>query len=399
MDTTRGDRCSLNGFERPTTPRLEALAREGVTFRDAWSPAGWTAPAHASLFTGLRPERHRCLISGGSVLADRFDTLAELLADAGYETGCFSHNAYVSERFGLTQGFGTEEPLWRRKELKARAGHEVAATWALGEHEKGERFFLFVNDMEPHLPYSPARRFAAEFVPAGTPPSVVEDARGFEPLDAMRYMLGRLAISDRKLSLLRDLYDAEIRELDHEVGSLVERLREGGVLDETLVVITSDHGENIGDHGMANHKSSLHRSVRHVPLLVRYPGVYDGGRVVDDVVRLEDVFPTILDLCGVATPAGIHGESLLEGLAGRLSRGYHGKPDRSLVLKIRGRHPGADTTPIEHSIQAVYDGHHHFIRYSSGKEELYDVRADPAEERDLAGRGLPAVERMRKLLE
>jgi arylsulfatase A-like enzyme len=400
MDTTRGDRCSLNGFERDTTPRLAALAKEGVTFRNAWSPAGWTAPAHASLFTGLRPDRHGCVITRFSRLDDRFTTLAELLRDGGYRTGCFSHNPHLTERFGLVQGFDDVEPLWKTDKGRPRSGkgHELALAWARKIHREGGRFLLFVNDMEPHLPYTPSREFEDRFVPKGADPAEVGKARAFNAAEAMAYTLGSLELPAPRIALLRDLYDAEVAELDEEVGRLVEGLREAGMLDETLLVVTSDHGENIGDHHMANHKSSLHRSIRHVPLFVRLPGVFDGGRTIDEVVRLEDVFPTVLEVCGVESPLDIQGETLTGEIAGRISRAHHAQPGPRLLAIIRSRTPGADTTRIGSSIDAVFDGRHHYIRYSDGREELYDVSLDPAEEQDLSGRAGADLDRLRALL-
>jgi arylsulfatase A-like enzyme len=401
MDTTRGDRCSVNGHERETTPRLEALAREGVNFRNAWSPAGWTAPAHASLFTGVKPERHGCLIDNNGNLDDRFETLAESLREVGYRAGCFTQNPYISEKFGLSRGFEVAEQVWKRTDLDrpyARACHKLALEWALAAHRGGERFFLFVNDMEPHLPYAPGKRFQEKFVPRHKSRARVRDARGFTARNAMSYMLGQLEVTDEKLGLLRALYDAEIAELDDEVGSLVEGLRKAGILDETLVVVTSDHGENIGDRGMASHMSSLNRSIRHVPLVARLPGTFEGGEVVDDVVRLEDLHPTILELCGAEAPHDLDAESLLRDVPGRVSLAYHGKPNRNLLMTIQTRNHRADLALISPSIRAVFDGRHHLIVYSDGREELYDVTADPAEERNLAGEGGAVLDRLRGLL-
>jgi len=201
------------------------------------------------------------------------------------------------------------------------------------------------------------------------------------------------------ISVLSDLYDSEIAELDAEIGRFVQELGRAGILDETLLIVTSDHGENLGDHGMASHKSSLHRSIRHIPLVLRLPGVFDGGRTVDDVVRLEDLFPTILEVCRIEVPPGIQGKSINGETAGRVSRAHHAQPGPLLIQKLRRLHPGADTSRLETSIDAVFDGRYHYIRYSAGREELYDVTLDPGEKRDLSGTSPTVLDRLRALLD
>ena len=158
MDTTRGDRCSFDGYPRPTTPHIDAFAKDAVVFRDAWSPSGWTVPAHAALFTGRRPEHVGLSIGDRLFLGTGFPTLAETLAAAGWSTACFSNNELIGPDFGLARGFATVEPLYSRTTRTypwAPATHDLAATWAEGEARAGRPFFLFINDMEPHMPYTP----------------------------------------------------------------------------------------------------------------------------------------------------------------------------------------------------------------------------------------------------
>jgi arylsulfatase A-like enzyme len=401
MDTARGDRCSVNGYARPTTPRLDELAKDAVVFRDAWSPANWTAPAHASLFTGLRAEHHGMRLGNRPYLCGSTPTLAARLAADGYATACFSNNSVVSAEFGLTQGFQTVVPLHERRDLPypwAQTTHDEAAAWAQRTAQSGAPFFLFVNDMEPHIPYTPLPEKAGELV-RGTPsPEDVAAASGYEYPRTMGYSLRVEEMTDAQRELLSDLYDAEIATLDREIGALLDRLREDGLLDSTLVVIVGDHGENLGEHHLFEHSLGLHRTLLHVPLVVRLPGVFDKGRVVGDVVRLEDVFPTVLETCGLDVPPN-DGLSLARDLPGRVARGvqYPQNDRRESIVKVFGTPPALQ--PLLAGAWSVYDGRHHLVRRDDGSEEMWDVRDDPNEERDVA-RSLPDVaSRLRALLE
>jgi arylsulfatase A-like enzyme len=400
MDTTRADRCSFLGYGRPTTPRLAEFAKDAVTFRDAWAPCCWTGPSHASLFTGLRPERHGYLETMRKRLDDTQTTLAERLRDAGWRTGCFTNNELISAERGLTQGFDVVQPFYLDAERPypyAAETHRRALAWALSKEGGGKPFFLFVNDMEPHLPYEPPPAVAARFVQGSPPPPELEAARAFNFPWSVGYTLGRTEVSPRKLSLLSDLYDGEIAALDDEIGRLLDGLRGAGVLDDTIVVVCSDHGESLGEHKVIGHLFSMHRSTLHVPLLVRYPGAFDGGSAVDEVVRLEDVAPTLLELCGVAPIDGADGASLTGGLRGRVARGVFGEQTHAMD-QIARAFPGADLSIYTTSMRSVFDGRLHLIRHSTGRDELYDVRRDPGEVNDLAPQGGPDLERLRGLL-
>ena len=401
MDTTRADRCSFEGYARPTTPRLAELARSGVTFRDAWSPCCWTAPSHGSLFTGLRPEHHGLTEGVRPFLDAVTPTLATWFKGAGWRTGCFSNNQIVSPEYGLTQGFDKVEPMYtdpRRAYPFAGETHRRALDWALSKQAVGKPFFLFINDMEPHLPYAPPREVAARFVQGSPSADELESARIFNYPWSVGYTLGRTEVPPRRLALLGDLYDAEIATLDAELGKLFDGLQAAGVLDHTVVVVCADHGENLGEHKRLGHLLSMHRTTLHVPLFVRYPGKFDGGRTVQDVVRLEDVAPTLLDICGLPVPKELDGVTLTRDLAHRTARGLFGEQARA-IPEMQIAFPGADLSVFKTSIRSLYDGRFHFILDSTGHAELYDVGADPAESRDLAPAGGPDLQRMRKLLE
>jgi arylsulfatase A-like enzyme len=400
MDTTRADRCSFGGYARPTTPRLEEFAKDAVVFRDAWSPAGWTGPAHASLFTGLRPDHHGFHDGDRNYLAQEVPTLAERLRELGYATGCFTNNTYVAPEFGLTRGFGTVERLYDRPKgsvPKARETHELAAGWAKSAASRGEPFFLFVNDMEPHVPYDPPEADAKRFLRGDPTKEEIEAARNYDLPLTLAYLLRVTELTPRRLAIVSDLYDAEVASLDREVGAFLDRLRADELLDSTIVVVTADHGELFGEHHMVQHGFSLHRAARHVPLVVRYPGVFDRGRVVTSLVKLEDVHTTILEMCGADAPEQSDGVSLAREGGRTPSIAVQGS-DPSKKARHATMLPDVDLTPITVGMRAVYDGRWHFLAYTDGRTELYDVSRDPQESENLAAREPAEAARLSALL-
>jgi len=404
MDTTRGDRVTPNGYRRPTTPRFQAFAADAVVYRNAWSPAGWTAPAHGSLFTGLRPENHGLVRGNREYLAEGLPTLAEMFRDAGYRTGCLTNNVTLSPESGLLRGFVQKDLRYldmSRPYPWAPDTHERALEWIDAAERAGKPFFMFINDMEPHFRYRPPVEYGKRFVVPGTPQFVVDKVWNMDAEVLLAHNLGLSRIDPSLIRLMSDLYDAEIACLDDAVGDLLDRLRERGILDRTIVVITSDHGENLGEHGFVEHQFSLHRTIRHVPLLVRYPPHFGDGRQVDDVVRLEDLPPTLLELAGIEVPSGLDGASMLRDLGGRVARATLG-PREELLERLGPTLSSARGFPgFRARVRAVFDGRYHFLRYSDGREELYDVTADPLETRDLAPRRErhgELMERLRKLI-
>lgn len=400
MDTTRADRCSFNGYPRPTTPRIAEFAEDAVVFRQAWSPANWTGPAHASLFTGLVPQRHGFHRGSRPYLLGGLPVLAEEFARSGYATACFTNNEVVSPELGLTRGFGTLDLRFRdeaRPYPWAAATHEAAARWAQEQAAAGRPFFLFVNDVEPHQTYDPPAGDAARFLRDAPDDREIAEARAFRYPRNLAYDAGAETIDERGMALLSDLYDAEIAALDREVGVLLDRLRASGLLDSTVVVLVADHGEQFGEHGLVEHSVGLYAPVCHVPLVVRWPGRFDGGRVEDDVVRLEDVAPTLLELCRLPPLAGIDGRSLTRDLPGRVARAMQPAHDW-WAAEAQKRYPGPGALRLARGAEAVFDGRRRLIAYSDGTVELFDPRSDPLESRDLAPSEPDEVKRLGALL-
>jgi arylsulfatase len=297
LDTTRVDHLSCYGYERVTSPALDALAARGVVFDRAWSTSSWTLPAHASLFTGLYPSRHGADYDprGGAVLgdvvglpvaklmragklADDAVTLAELLAARGYATGAFVAGPWLHRSFGLLQGFAHKDDDVHT--FGGRPAAEITANalaW-LRERPPGEPYFLFANYFDPHAPYEPVGRYP-------------DLPRAGEPLEYDYESLmreGKSLDADAR-AVLRDRYDAEIRDMDRQLGILLEAVRARPEGERTLIVVTSDHGEALGEDGRLGHGFWLSEELTRVPLVVRYPGDRDAGTRRADPIQLVDV--------------------------------------------------------------------------------------------------------------
>jgi arylsulfatase A-like enzyme len=400
MDTTRGDRCSVTGYARPTTPCLEEFARDAVVFTEAWSPAGWTGPAHASLFTGLRAEHHGFYTGNRLHLNPDIPTLSELLRAEGYATGCFTNNELIGPNSGLNRAFDRFDALYEddtRPYPWAIATHQRAAGWAAEQVKAKRPFFLFVNDMEPHLKFTPSEEDEAKFLRGDHTSAAIAEMRAWDFPHTIAYSARAEDLTPAQLGILSDLYDAEIATLDREIGVLLARLRAMGVLDSSIVVVLGDHGELLGEHHMAAHGFSMHRAVRKIPLVVRAPGRFVGGRRVGSLVRLEDVFPTILELCGLHAAAGIDGVTLTRDLDGRISRAMQG-PDAEMKARLEKQVPGVNASLLTAGIEAVFDGRWHFLAYDDGRRELFDIANDPDERTNLAESQPGEVARLTKLL-
>ena len=391
LDTTRADVLSVYGNSVPTTPRMDALAREGARFTRAYSTGFWTLPSHASLFTGQYPSAHGAT-SETNRLPSRAETLAEVLRRAGYRTAAFPSNPWVSAERGFDQGFETFTETWRQRPglpHEDRGGVELVRRFLEG-HDPGRPFFLFLNLNTAHMPYVPDEA-VLRALHGDREPLVDPDRR--EKLAKLtglwRHIAGREVLEDRDFAELRALYEAEIAMLDARVGELVDALRDRDLLDETLVVVTSDHGENIGEHGLIDHMLSMYDTTTRIPLILRYPPRIEAGRVFEGLTSLVDVAPTILDACGLpadALPAA--GHSLMALLDGTIAPppfvvAENERPVNGVELLNRA-FPDFDTTQIDRPMRMLRTSRHKLIRRDGAGVELYDLENDPAEEEDVS---------------
>ena len=390
VDTLRPDHLSLYGHPRPTTPRLDRRAERAVVFERAFSTSSWTLPAVASILTGRLPSGHGARSLGDGEDAERSlaeaiergaktfspldvatPTLASTLADAGYTTAAITSNPFLDPKFGLDRGFASYDQVPRRK---ADAVTDAALAW-LREHHRGP-FFLFVHFMDPHLPYRPPAelrgRFTAEIDSHGN-----YSAAGVRSL---RKALPELSAAQR--AFLEASYDEEILFVDRELERLLKGLDALGAGDSTLVMLTSDHGEEFFEHGGFEHGHSLYDEVLRVPLVVWETHAEAGRRELP--VSLADLTPTALEALGVRSPTRLEGSSfwpqILDG---------NRRSDRRLIA-AQGILHGGDQ-------QAIIDWPHKLIHERElGVFELFDLATDPGERENLATEEPAAVDSLRR---
>jgi arylsulfatase A-like enzyme len=398
VDTLRADRLSLYGYDRDTSPMLRRLAAESVVFTRAVSPGTWTLPGHAAMFTGRFPGSLGALAIGAQLPSEAV-TLAERLAEGGYRTGAVVANASsLAQRLGWGQGFSaySDEPerlfaftpslntaLWSFPVLRARvAGHwksaqevnRIATEWLAGDTTAP--FFLFINYMDTHSPYVapgewpdryPGRlRFLVEPVPA-----VMRDRRDLTARESLHY---------------KALYDGAVAYVDHEIGRLLAELGTRGDLDNTLVIVTSDHGEFFGEHRLFHHEIGPYEPVHRIPLIIRYPRAAHVG-VEHGWAQLVDVMPTVLDAIGVPQPAGMDGEVLPRV--------------RHPILIQQAPHPWSGRLHgrgLGRGYTGLYEGSHKLVSFDDGSSMMFDLDQDPGETRNLMGADAQQARLMRDRL-
>lgn len=371
IDTLRADHLSYYGYERPTSPNLDALAKEGVVFDRAISQAPWTLPSHASMFTGLYPPQHGCNLVQGVVLNPRMVTVAERLLDAGYRTAAVTSNIFVSPIYGLEQGFETFDFA-----DGADAQNRVDAALGVLDRVKDDRFFLFLHLMDPHDPYSPPWYYREKFVPAGSADDIDGDLKN------AKQRFGRELKDPRVRDVLRRLYDGEILYADDQLRRLFDRLRALGKMDDTLIIVTSDHGESLGEEGHGQslagyeefgHGGQLYNQDLHVPLIISLPGGVPAGlRIPVSVEASVTIMDTIASLTGIG------------GGANDLST-YWRNPDAA--PRDRGVFSETHMSPIR-SLYGVQDDAWKLIMSVSDDQqgeslEFYDLTNDWGNSRDL----------------
>ncbi len=373
LDTTRVDHLSAYGYEREITPNLLAFAERAVRYERAWSTSSWTLPAHASLFTGLYPSSHGAHYEpGGSAvlgdivripvaklvragrLGEDSTTLAEILAERGYRTGAFVAGPWLHRGFGLLQGFETmydDIPGFAGRSAKLIS--DGALSW-LEQTASDAPYFLFVNYFDPHMPFEPPPGYD------DLPGARVPYEAPYEDL-----MTGAHELSEQERSYLVDRYDGEIRFLDHHLGRLLDAVfaRPGG--ENTLVIVTADHGESFGEGGRFGHGFWLSEELLHVPLLVRFAGDRGAGSTDDSLVQLVDILPLAAAELGFGLPEGIEGM----GVGAREFGFAEIYREPTTVARFGER--------FDRDVKAVISASHVLIRSDAGERSLVQL-GDPA---------------------
>ncbi len=403
MDTSRAANMSLYGYQRPTTPNLEKLAKESTLFTNAISSAPWTLPSHATLFTGLPSYLHFATYGKSETeplvpLSQGYDTLAEILAANGYSTGAVVANtAVLSPRLGLNQGFSyhwwgcsSTQRLFFKAFLTGLRGffskesidhiericgiarlndaqriNLVSMDWLERHTKKNRPWFLFINYMETHGTYYLPAPYSHKFTTPPMPAWGERDPHTGTPTN----------LDPKHIERIRDWYDNEMAYLDHQIGLMIKALKARNLYTNTLIIITSDHGELMGEHGETGHGFWLYQELLHVPLLVKYPYTKNKGIVNNSYVQNSDIFAEILKVAGIVIPKDIYGQAFDEVNHKIFSEAYR-------VPASAKKWPER----YDDDLKAIISKNHvsrKLIHSEKGKHELFDVAMDPQEKQNL----------------
>ncbi|HBY96440.1 MAG TPA: hypothetical protein DEP84_21270 [Chloroflexi bacterium] len=416
LDTLRAKNVSCYGYPAKTTPHLDTFANENILFKHAFSAATWTIPSHASMLTGLYPSQHRI----ENIRADRrfnraLVTLPEALRSAGYRTAAFSQNMLFSRENHLDDGFdeffnvdellnsrsqtrfvrqvadGSQGP-WRlaaryvRKMIAPRLVLDNMYDWIKARGGQ-EPFFLMANALAPHFPWT-------------VPPDILLRQEGFNPKYLLKpdfvtlkkqweFNAGTREVTETHRRIWRVLYDASIVHVDREVGRFLRRLGRWRGWENTIVVITADHGEMLGDYrDIVGHTLSLHDNLIHVPLIVRHPD-YSPGLKVEGVVQTLDLYPSVLEWSGAPMDGIPSAQTQRPGLAGAVARASNpggiafAEEDYTdsydVIEKLLSVNPAMDPTKYPRQQLAAHSATHKYLWCDDRPGEFYNLVTDPDE--------------------
>lgn len=435
-DTVRADRLTPYSSQLPTTPNLARWAEQSVVFEHAVSPGMWTVPAHASMFTGLMPTTHGMGMDH-LWLDGHHLTLAEWMGEQGYATYAFSANPNLSpNRLNLLQGFERIDVSWAGRyrsiavqnassklhpmdastEISPRyrgrrpAGFEPqSAFWDAGpateqafltwlDQRPDDRPFLaYLSYMEAHKPRIPS--VAARRVVSEEQDLLMQLQTDMSFDTQLLYSYRQRDFSREELKAVRQVYDATLWDLDRTTTSLMGQLEQRGLLEDTIVVFTSDHGEQLGEHHLFGHRNALYQALLHVPLVITWKGHLEPRRVTEPVSTV-DLFDTILDLTGTEAPDAVRsGGNWL-----RSEPGAWGVFAEALDVDVAGfkrvqlLSPELRENPWERTMRAAYDGRWKLMEDDAGKVALFDLHLDPMERHDQSADRPERVQAMREQL-
>ena len=409
MDACRADHLSCYGYERPTTPNIDRIAANGTLYENAISPAVWTVPSHASMFTGMYLSGHG-LYGRNLKLRSDIPTIATYLKRNGYKTAAFTANTLIGEPTGLSRGYDelydmrhivADDAKWKSKlnslyrklyfaDPESKIGYDRGA-WRLNREMKkwvdgqvkggGKRpFFIFANYMETHLPYVPSKESRSKFL---TPE---QEARWRTVnQNPWQYISKNVTMDSEDFQILKSLYDAQLSYLDEKIGEIYDFLHEKGLLKNTLFIVTSDHGENLGDHNLMDHQYCVYDTLARVPLVVNYPASNQGIKISSQVQSL-DILPTVIDLLNQDEDPdlkNIQGQSLVPDKIEAKPREFTVTEYLAPQLHSFRREAIQYEDNLTKKLRAIRTLEHKFIASSDGQNELYDLRNDPQESRNL----------------
>ncbi len=383
IDTLRADHLGCYGYPRNTSPFIDSLAEKSILFTKAFSNSATTSPSHASLFTSLYPIQHK-VIRNYHILDESFVTLAELMRDGGYQTAGVVSFAPLFIEGNLHRGFDFFfEPEYARKNVGRNAKYRVArdsvsaAIKWLNEQTPDERFFLWLHLFDPHTPRKPEKRFLRKFENKSE-----EEFQSFTEflLSDHKIPLKFYGNDPKKMTAAMNRYDAEVLFVDTELRRFYRRAEKNGLNARSLWIVTSDHGEGLGNHGWGGHVKNIYNEQLHVPLIIHSPSDAFGKASIDHVVNLVDLLPTITELGGVSLSKridGMQGESLVA----LFSESEEGNQPKGWAFAQSRRFPSPKGPPLKYALQ---EGDYKYIYHESHPDEFFQLEKDPYETTSIA---------------
>lgn len=383
IDTLRTDALSSYGNDEVSTPNIDKIANDGFLFTQAYSPSPWTLPAFSSIMTGVNPLVHKTA-DPASKLPDSFTTIAEYLADSGYKTAAIGKNVFLNSEYNLDQGFMQYNFYPKRRELVDSFGGAVIKL-TLPKHFKTDAstseltdmtikwlyenqdtdFFLWLHYFDPHIPYSPPREYISDISDGKT-------SVGLDFQSAVQIRGGHYYPSLEDKKRIRQLYDAEVKYVDDNVGRLLDTLKELDLYKDSLIVIVSDHGEEFWEHGGFEHGHTLYNELINVPLIIKVPS-NDNNEIIDIPVPTQSILQTILEISDIKNENEPYLASSLVPLLENRPDDYEAKPIISSSLLY-----------FEDRESAVFDENKYIRRIVTDKEEIYNLKNDPGEQSPLS---------------
>jgi arylsulfatase A-like enzyme len=423
LDAVRFDHLSCYGYNRKTSPNIDSLSARGILFENAFSTSCWTPPSHASLFTGTYPSFHG-VYTGDSILDIPSKTLIEILKDAGYRTLGISTIPQLSITKRFNRGFDHyieawkfdntrwDVPKWKAKirsflhldEPVTRYAFEQIQKW-IKHHDPSAPFLIFANMNTAHTPYRPPPRFLNRQSTGMQDIEASKKLRGLATRDGYRFMARQIDVTDEEFKSLGNLYDGEITYLDEVLGRLFEVLEAKDLMEDTLIVLLADHGENLGDHGLMYHQFCLYDSLIRIPMIWHFRKAIPHGKKISHPVSIIDIMPSILHLAGIQKDAYpfTQGCCLFCGPhlrdhdgQGFIIAEYYAPP--GVFRYFRRMVPGFDYSVFDKGFKCIRTLQHKYIVSSKGQEEFYDLLHDREEQNNIINDAPGIAEELRRTL-
>lgn len=395
IDDLRADYLNTYGHKIQSSPNIDKFSKSSMVFENVFAQSSWTLPSHTAMLTGKYPQKLDV-----EVLNDRLpknSSIAELLKSNGYQTAAFTSGAFINEDHGFAQGFDTfeENPTWEDAQILT----QKAIPW-LTQHQQN-KFFLFLHYFHVHDPYSPKEDSAKAI-----DPNYSGNLKSFDISQIVKLNKKEITLPQSDLEHLKTLYDAELLELDNSLGQLFNQLTETGLINNSIIIITADHGEEFGERGIwGMHAYSLYNELIKVPLIIRIPN-FDKPKRIPNLVELIDIVPTITSILNLKSPQDFNGQDLFDISSGKVTKNYiYAETFIQKQQMLDSIEAGYSTQKISDIPPQIQEGLNQqkkqkvktrmirtnefkLINNFNGSTELYNIKDDPLEKNNLAGKGL-----------